>query len=624
MTLPRSFACLFDIISYTKKTRGSDKKALREKEVVGTRLCKSKGRRDSTIQLSKYSLKEVKESDVQNINRFIGRIILVIIIFSFIPSFVFGESERVFNRMDEKNIKKGIINTNITILPQLNKLNFGFIKNADSEYLFIKTVDKIFFQDEAIEAKVSDIIFKDTTISLVLSHPILGYGNIKFIFDKDAHITVEKTTNILLNTLNNENHQFVFCDPRSKVFHLYTSNHLPDPKHSIRMRKEEAESKGYKKCEFCFKKIMYMPEILLERAIGREMLLRIPINQPLLNDNVKQSYLKELGNKVLKNWPFKLIGYNYSFNILDSSNLKTYAIPTGNVFISSAIFDTLENEEELEAILVREIAHIEKRHALQQYYNTKKQIQAQQGLAAAAGVMAGFSALHSNSNSTWAFLSLSAMLAAMSHSIQIFGYQEKFDIEANDISALYFDIYQRDKYNLESVLNKLYFNELCLQLHAGLNKQKHTEIKKRIKRIYKKKYLVFKKNNNFVHRRKSKSPIQLDLEFQSIFEKKNKLGIYIYDRSILNFYKDEDGDTEIEIKLKDKNGNHTFYLNDNFVAEDLWGAHLIAEKTSNNQNHRFLEDIDTIKVFILFRPKTGSRTDSENFLSEIFMFVRNH
>ena len=73
-----------------------------------------------------------------------------------------------FNKKTQKTITKGILDHQITIVRQLNKLNFGLGRNDGIHFYFKKSLSKIFFQDRTIEARVTAIEFEDMTISLNL------------------------------------------------------------------------------------------------------------------------------------------------------------------------------------------------------------------------------------------------------------------------------------------------------------------------------------------------------------------------------------------------------------------------------------------------------------------------
>ena len=169
-----------------------------------------------------------------------------------------GKSATEFNAKEKETILNGVLKTNLLIMPQLNKLNFGFGRQKGSAYLYQKTVSKLFFQDKKLEARVIDVIIDGPNISLKLTHPIFGTGTIKFFFSEELleQTTAEDIQKILLETLGDENHQYVFIDPQSKIYHLWSCNHLPDPSLSVRMRREEAEAQGYRADGFCFKKML--------------------------------------------------------------------------------------------------------------------------------------------------------------------------------------------------------------------------------------------------------------------------------------------------------------------------------------------------------------------------------
>ena len=135
-----------------------------------------------------------------------------------------------FDKKSKDQIKTYVLNKELAIMPQLNKLNFGFGRHNGLEYLYRKTVSKLFFQDKLLEARVMDAIIEGSDITLELSHPILGPGTIKFFFSRELleQTTTEGIQKILLKTLGDENHQYVFSDPQSKLYHTWSCNHLTD------------------------------------------------------------------------------------------------------------------------------------------------------------------------------------------------------------------------------------------------------------------------------------------------------------------------------------------------------------------------------------------------------------
>ncbi len=284
---------------------------------------------------------------------------------------VSGKSDASFDAKSEETIINGVLKKNLLIMPQLNKLNFGFGRYKGIEYLYQKNVSKLFFQDKKLEARVIDVIIENSDITLELSHPILGTGTIKFFFSKELleQTTAEGIQKIVLETLGDENHQYVFIDPQSKSYHLWSCNHLPDPSLSARRRREDAEAQGYRASAFCFQKMLYIPNFSVEMALEREWSMRLRNYKPLEKSSKKQALLTEMGKKVLQNWPIKQIGYDYAFYLSDSHQIDAFAIPTGKIIITTALFDSLANQDELEALLAYAIAHVEQQHSLKEYFS---------------------------------------------------------------------------------------------------------------------------------------------------------------------------------------------------------------------------------------------------------------
>jgi hypothetical protein len=102
-------------------------------------------------------------------------IFVVIFIFIITPHFALANG---IDRKTRNAVKKELLNKKITIVPQLNKINTGFIKTGNNEFYFVKTISKIFFLDKNIEVQVKDIDFYKDNIKLNLYHDTLGEGDI--------------------------------------------------------------------------------------------------------------------------------------------------------------------------------------------------------------------------------------------------------------------------------------------------------------------------------------------------------------------------------------------------------------------------------------------------------------
>ncbi|MGD9080261.1 MAG: hypothetical protein PVG96_13020, partial [Desulfobacterales bacterium] len=74
---------------------------------------------------------------------------VIILAATWSSSAVSGDTAGVFfDKKSEDQIKNHVLNKELVIMPQLNKLNFGFGRFGGIEYFYEKTISKIFFQDK--------------------------------------------------------------------------------------------------------------------------------------------------------------------------------------------------------------------------------------------------------------------------------------------------------------------------------------------------------------------------------------------------------------------------------------------------------------------------------------------
>ena len=508
------------------------------------------------------------------------------------------EEDDFFDQKSKDQILSGILDKDLTIMPQLNKINFGFGRYGGIEYFYEKTISKIFFQDKILNARVIDVRIEEADITLELSHPILGTGSVKFSFSANL---LRQTTNtdiqkILLETLGDENHQWVVLDPENKLYHLWSCNHFADPSHERRMKREDAERQGYRPSGFCFQKILYLPELTVEKAIAKEWAMRLRDYDFVEKDSEKQMHLTAVGRKILQNWPLKLRGYDYAFLLAEGDTINAFALPAGKIIITTALFDALDTDDEMEALLVYAIAQIEQRHGLKKYYScleNEEYTDVMKKLATVAGVLAGPAA-----GGISGALDLALPDEACAPQ-SILGYQQDYFQQADSIVALYFDIQKKERRAIISLIKKLQLSELAETLHpdARLHHPVNVTDNARIKRLENIKFKYFNKGSHFVLERNGKAPVQLILCYHQIFEKENQVHIYVDEKAILQLNQIKNGKTDISLLIMDKNGTHRFEQQKDFLIEDMWGSFLVFN-ASNSKKKKFLQDIEKIVMNI--------------------------
>jgi predicted Zn-dependent protease len=102
-------------------------------------------------------------------------------------------------------------------------------------------------------------------------------------------------------------------------------------------------------------------------------------------DEQKQAYLDQVCGQIINNseageteWPFEC------HLLADPELINAFALPGGQVFITAALFDRLQTEGQLAAVMAHEIGHVVARHAAEQIAEQ----QLAQGLSGAAVIAA--------------------------------------------------------------------------------------------------------------------------------------------------------------------------------------------------------------------------------------------
>ncbi|MEP6647431.1 MAG: M48 family metallopeptidase [Saprospiraceae bacterium] len=103
-------------------------------------------------------------------------------------------------------------------------------------------------------------------------------------------------------------------------------------------------------------------------------------------DENGQKLVKEVGQRLVKNSSAKDTPYQYDFHLLaDADVVNAFALPGGQVFITAALFNKLENQDQLAGVLGHEIGHVVARHGAERI----AQMELSQGLTGAAVIASG-------------------------------------------------------------------------------------------------------------------------------------------------------------------------------------------------------------------------------------------
>ena len=199
-----------------------------------------------------------------------------------------------------------------------------------------------------------------------------------------------------------------------------------------------------------------------------------------------QKRVARVGQDVLAHWPTKLKGYNYQFSVIDDSDFNSVACPAGNIFVSRGLVEAIENDDELEAALAHEIAHVELRHGLMEYLKAKRD--ARNAVIFASVVTLGIGAAGAAAgnqdavNVASASGEISLLLANVCAQLASVGYTKEHEQQADIYSLIYLQSRGKSKGPLVSVLQKIRTSQEVEESISGENIEDptHPDIKERL------------------------------------------------------------------------------------------------------------------------------------------------
>lgn len=174
-------------------------------------------------------------------------------------------------------------------------------------------------------------------------------------------------------------------------------------------------------------------EIQIGRSAAEEV-LKDPKTPAYVNTQVTQ-YVTELGKKVAAHCERPQLPYE--FHVVSSDELNAFALPGGQIFITTAALKSMKSEAELTGVLGHEIAHTARSHGIDRL---RKAMVAQGLLVAAFG-------------STPALVQQAGKLALQ---VVLNGFTRTLEDEADWYGVLYSNSAGYDPHGLSDFLNTLF------------------------------------------------------------------------------------------------------------------------------------------------------------------------
>lgn len=164
-----------------------------------------------------------------------------------------------------------------------------------------------------------------------------------------------------------------------------------------------------------------------EKDMSKEFMKAISKQLDIIEDSIIQSYITELGNKILAHVPPQ--PFKYHFYVIKENTYNAFASPAGHIFINSGLFAAMDDESEIAGIIAHEIAHVVCRHISQRIEASKKI-----SMATMAGMVAGV--LLGVGGSAAAANALTVGSVAAGHTASL-SYSRQNEMQADQLALTY-------------------------------------------------------------------------------------------------------------------------------------------------------------------------------------------
>lgn len=100
-----------------------------------------------------------------------------------------------------------------------------------------------------------------------------------------------------------------------------------------------------------------------EKRMTVDALTRLRQDFPPLKITEVQTYVDDIGQRLVRAGDLDGRPYRFSFLVIDTPGPNAFALPAGKIYVSAPLLAAVETEAELAGVLGHEIGHVIKRHA---------------------------------------------------------------------------------------------------------------------------------------------------------------------------------------------------------------------------------------------------------------------
>lgn len=109
-----------------------------------------------------------------------------------------------------------------------------------------------------------------------------------------------------------------------------------------------------------------------EKKMTQEVLPQMRKDYPPVRNPQLQSYISQLGRKVVTANALEGKPYSYNFTAVDVGYVNAFALPAGTIFVTAPLIAMADSEAELAGVLGHEVGHVKARHTAQRMDAAKK------------------------------------------------------------------------------------------------------------------------------------------------------------------------------------------------------------------------------------------------------------
>ncbi len=95
--------------------------------------------------------------------------------------------------------------------------------------------------------------------------------------------------------------------------------------------------------------------------IGKESVVQIEKEVPLLKDAQAESYVSQLGRRLVDFAPGNT-DYSWTFKIVNSQDINAFALPGGFIYVNRGVLEAADDEAQVAGVIAHEAGHVVMRH----------------------------------------------------------------------------------------------------------------------------------------------------------------------------------------------------------------------------------------------------------------------